>query len=39
MPYKDLVCGMNLALIEGVVERLGLPAARPVLVSVPGMIR
>jgi predicted ArsR family transcriptional regulator len=35
--HKDLVCGMNLALIEGVVEGLELPAARPVLAPVPGM--
>ncbi len=35
--HKDLVCGMNLALIEGVVEGLELPAAKPVLAPTPGM--
>ena len=35
--HKDLVCGMNLALIEGVVEGLELPAAKPVLAPAPGM--
>jgi predicted ArsR family transcriptional regulator len=35
--HKDLVCGMNLALIEGVVEGLELPAAKPVLAPVTGM--
>jgi predicted ArsR family transcriptional regulator len=35
--HKDLVCGMNLALIEGVVEGLDLPAAKPVLAPTPGM--
>lgn len=35
--HMDLVCGMNLALIEGVVEGLHLPAARPVLAPAPGM--
>ena len=35
--YTDLVCGMNLALIEGVVEALELPAAKPVLAPAPGM--
>ena len=35
--HKDLVCSMNLALIEGVVEGLDLPAAKPVLDPVPGM--
>lgn len=34
--HKDLVCGMNLALIEGVVEGLDLPSARPVLEPAPG---
>ncbi len=34
--HKDVVCGMNLALIEGVVEGLRLPAARPVLAPAPG---
>jgi predicted ArsR family transcriptional regulator len=35
--HKDLVCGMNLALIEGVVEGLGLRAAKPALAPMPGM--
>jgi predicted ArsR family transcriptional regulator len=35
--HKDLVCGMNLALIEGVVDGVDLPAAKPVLDPVPGM--
>lgn len=35
--HKDLVCGMNLALIEGVVEGLELPAAKPVLAPAEGM--
>jgi len=35
--HKDVVCGMNLALIEGLVEGLQLPAARPVLAPEPGM--
>ena len=35
--HKDLVCGMNLALIEGVVEGLELPAAKPVLAPGTGM--
>lgn len=35
--HQDLVCGMNLALIEGVVEGMGLPAAKPVLAPIPGM--
>jgi predicted ArsR family transcriptional regulator len=35
--HEELVCGMNLALIEGVVEGLELPAARPVLAPAPGM--
>jgi predicted ArsR family transcriptional regulator len=35
--HRDLVCGMNLALIEGVVEGLELPAAKPVLAPAPGM--
>jgi predicted ArsR family transcriptional regulator len=35
--HTDLVCGMNLALIEGVVEGLELPAAKPVLAPTPGM--
>jgi predicted ArsR family transcriptional regulator len=35
--HTDLVCGMNLALIEGVVEGLEFPAAKPVLAPTPGM--
>jgi predicted ArsR family transcriptional regulator len=35
--HKDLVCGMNLALIEGVVEGLALPGTTPVLDPKPGM--
>lgn len=35
--HKDLVCGMNLALIEGVVDGMEFPAARPILDPVPGM--
>jgi predicted ArsR family transcriptional regulator len=35
--HRDLVCGMNLALIEGVVEGLDLPAAKPVLAPTSGM--
>jgi predicted ArsR family transcriptional regulator len=35
--HEELVCGMNLALIEGVVEGLELPAARPVRAPAPGM--
>lgn len=35
--HRDLVCGMNLALIEGVVEGLELPAAKPVLAPAAGM--
>jgi predicted ArsR family transcriptional regulator len=35
--HRDLVCGMNLALIEGVVGGMELPAARPVLDPIPGM--
>jgi len=35
--HRDLVCGMNLALIEGVVEGLELPTAKPVLAPTPGM--
>lgn len=35
--HKDLVCGMNLALMEGVVSRLDLPGVRPVLDPKPGM--
>jgi predicted ArsR family transcriptional regulator len=35
--HKELVCGMNLALVEGVVEGLDLSGARPVLDPKPGM--
>jgi predicted ArsR family transcriptional regulator len=35
--HRDLVCGMNLALIEGVVDGMELPAAKPVLDPAPGM--
>jgi len=35
--HKELVCGMNLALMEGVVEGLDLPGVRPVLDPKPGM--
>ena len=35
--HRELVCGMNLALVEGVVEGLELPRARPVLDPQPGM--
>lgn len=35
--HKALVCGMNLALIEGVVEGLALPAVKPLLDPTPGM--
>ena len=35
--HRDLVCGMNLALIEGVVKGLELPSAKPVLAPEPGM--
>jgi len=35
--HKELVCGMNLALVEGVVEGLDLPGATPVLDPKPGM--
>jgi predicted ArsR family transcriptional regulator len=34
--HEELVCGMNLALIRGVVEGLRLPGAKPVLDPVPG---
>lgn len=34
---KDLVCGMNLALIQGVVAGLDLPGVKPVLAPRPGM--
>src|SRR5262245_23842834 len=35
--HTETICGMNLALIEGVVEGLQLPAAKPVLNPAPGM--
>ena len=35
--HRELVCGMNLALIEGVVEGIDLPGVRPVLAPEPGM--
>ncbi|HEY5546248.1 MAG TPA: hypothetical protein VIK50_09355 [Gemmatimonadaceae bacterium] len=35
--HKELVCGMNLALMEGVVEGLDLPGLKPVLDAKPGM--
>lgn len=35
--HKELVCGMNLALVEGVVEGLALPGVKPVLDPKPGM--
>jgi predicted ArsR family transcriptional regulator len=34
--HRELVCGMNLALIEGVVEGLELPGVQPVLATEPG---
>ncbi|HET9894241.1 MAG TPA: helix-turn-helix domain-containing protein [Streptosporangiaceae bacterium] len=34
--YPDIVCGMNLALIGGLVEGLGLAGLRPVLDPQPG---
>ncbi len=34
--HRDLVCGMNLALLEGVVDGLGLDRARAVLDPQPG---
>jgi predicted ArsR family transcriptional regulator len=34
--YTEVVCGMNLALMEGVVEGLGLDGMTPVLAPVPG---
>lgn len=34
--HTQLVCGMNLALIEGVVEGLALPGATPELAPAPG---
>lgn len=35
--HRQLVCGMNLALIEGVVAGLGVEGATPVLDPKPGM--
>jgi predicted ArsR family transcriptional regulator len=35
--HQEVVCGMNLALMEGVVEGARLPAAKPVLAPAPGM--
>lgn len=35
--HKDMVCGMNLALVRGVVEGLHLPGVQPVLDPKPGM--
>lgn len=35
--HRELVCGMNLALIEGVVQGIDLPGVRPVLAPEPGM--
>lgn len=35
--HKEVVCGMNLALVQGVVEGLDLPGVRPVLAPKPGM--
>jgi predicted ArsR family transcriptional regulator len=37
--HKELVCGMNLALLEGVVEGLELPGVKPVPDAKPGMCR
>jgi len=34
--HKALVCGMNLALLEGVVDGIGVPGVRPVLDPAPG---
>ncbi len=34
--HEELVCGMNLALIQGVVGGLDFPAAKPVLAPEPG---
>jgi predicted ArsR family transcriptional regulator len=34
--HKELVCGMNLALMQGVVEGLHLPGVKPVLAPRPG---
>ena len=35
--HTDTICGMNLALIQGFVEGLQLPSARPVLDPAPGL--
>jgi predicted ArsR family transcriptional regulator len=35
--HQEVVCGMNLALLEGVVEGLRLPSAEAVLDPAPGM--
>lgn len=35
--HKDMVCGMNLALVQGVVEGLDLSGVSPVLDPKPGM--
>ena len=35
--HRQLVCGMNLALIEGVVAGLDVPGIKPVLDPQPGM--
>lgn len=35
--HRELVCGMNLALMEGVVDGLGLPGVVPVLNPQPGL--
>ncbi len=35
--HKELVCGMNLALMEGIIEGLDVPGVEPVLDPQPGM--
>jgi len=35
--HRELVCGMNLALVEGVIDGLGITGATPVLDPKPGM--
>lgn len=35
--HQSLVCGMNLSLLEGMVEGLGAPNVEPVLAPQPGM--
>ena len=35
--HTEVVCGMNLALVQGLVEGLQLPSAKPVLDPAPGM--